>query len=158
MTKPGEPVLSFRRAAVRLGWEDTRASADRLQNMVRGCERQTKKRITVRRGKIGGWSGVTMQSLRKHLPWLFRAGARERTELEQRFLQHLRDIDERAEDAASAVIAKTVDPQIDELHGRCSKNDRRLDAIEREFAAVSRAVAGLTSGHQNDVNLRKTTA
>jgi hypothetical protein len=158
VTRLGEDVLSFRRAAVRLGWEDTRASADRLRGMVQNCERQTRKRITASRGPKGGWGGITMAALRQHMPWLFRAGARERSELEQRFLEHLKNIDERVEGVTATLIAKTVDPQIDELHGRCANSDRRIDAIEREIAAVSARVRDGKTEPGNDVKQRETTA
>jgi hypothetical protein len=137
MKRAGEEILSFRRAAVRIGWEDSNASERRLRDLVRGHERRTRKRVTVPRGPAGGWRGVTMAGLRQHFPWLFKAGSRERSELEQRFQEHLKDIATQAEDVASAVVAKLVDPQIDELHGRCTRSDRRVDAIERRIAAVS---------------------
>lgn len=158
MKRVGEEVLSFRRAAVRLGYTDTRASERRLRAMIRAHERKIQKQFTVSRGVAGGWGGVAMSSLRRYMPWLFRAGVRERTELELRFQQHLQDMATQAEDVASAVIAKVVDPQIDELHGRCASNDRRVDAIEREIAAVSHRVSNLVSERKNGPRRPKTAA
>lgn len=129
-------VLSWRRAAVRLGWSDSRASSGKLRAIVRRREREVRTRIYVRRGPKGGWGGVTMAMLRQHCPELFRAGKKEQTDLRQVFAEHLESIGERIRDGAREVVEREVDPRIDELHGRDASLERRIHAVEGELGWI----------------------
>lgn len=128
-------VLSWRRAAVRLGWSDTGASARRLRAMVRRREREG-HRVLVQRGIEGGWGGVTMAALRQHLPELFRAGAREQDALAARLREYLAEVNDRIDEKATAAVTRLVEPRIDELHGRDAQLERRIDAVERRVSRV----------------------
>lgn len=137
----GEEVLGWRRAAVRLGWPDSRASGRRLRAMVLLEERKRGVQIATRRGPEGGWTGVTIGALRQHLPWLFRAGARERDELAARLREYLAGVDDRIDQKATDAVTRIVQPQIDELHGRDAKLERRIDAVEQRQAKLERSAA-----------------
>lgn len=163
MRPEGEKVLGFRRVVIRLGLVEgegnaaVRRAAQEFHRQVLNTERSKGVTIIRRRGPKGGWGGVTMSDLRRHMPWVFKAGAREQNALEQKFREYLENLEERFDESAERAVTKLVEPQLDEMHGENAQLSRRMDAVEKELAAARRARGVLPkTSSANDVKRRET--